>query len=266
VALGLALPPACVAFAADRLLTWISVAAVAVLAECAALALQPTASGPKSLRLAAAAVLGARVLFAPLLLFAQAQNLPHLGDLLERANAVIPKQASISQQVAVFVNAPEEPLVSFVLPQRAATGVPRPRALRRWAAGFSHVAIRRVGPERVEVLQAGGFLRQHTERMLRSPRTRPFAPGDRIALTDMQAEVISVTDDHRPLCVAFSFDPSQHVFYALTKQGYRPFELPALGACVELETPTFLEFVLGEDNVLSRWFSPAATEHLCELR
>lgn len=265
LALCLALPPACVAFAADRLLTWISVAAVALLAECALVALQPTAAA-RPLQLAAAAILGARVLIAPVLLFGQAANLPHLGDLLARANDIIPKDAAVTQQTAVFVNAPEEPLVSFVLPQRAAMGVPRPHALRRWAAGFSHVAITRVAPTRVEVVQDGGFLRQHTERMLRSPRTRPFAAGDRIELPDMQVEIMEVTADDRPWRVAFSFDPSQHVFYALTRDGYQPFQLPAIGACVELETPSFLEFVLGKGSVLAKWFSPTSAAQLCSAR
>lgn len=265
LALCLALPPACVAFAADRLLTWISVAAVGLLAECALLALQPTAAA-RPLQLAAAAILGARVLIAPLLLFGQAANLPHLGDLLARANDIIPKEAAVTQQVAVFVNAPEEPLVSFVLPQRAVMGVQRPRALRRWAAGFSNVAITRVAPARVEVVQEGGFLRQHTERMLRSPRTRPFAAGDHVELPDMRVEIMEVTDDYRPWRVAFSVDPSQHVFYALTRAGYQPFELPAIGACVELRTPSFLEFVLGQGNRLAQWFSPTSAAQLCPAR
>jgi hypothetical protein len=123
-----------------------------------------------------------------------------------------------------------------------------------------------VGPARVEVVQEGGFLRQHTERMLRSPRTRPFAAGDRVELQDMQAEIIEVTEDGRPWRVAFSFDPTRHMFYALTREGYRPFELPPLGACVELQTPSFLEFVLGKGNVLAQWFSPTSGGPLCPAR
>jgi hypothetical protein len=266
LALCLALPPACVAFPADRLLTWISVAALGVLAECAMVALRGGAAQPRALQLTAAAVLGARVLFAPLLLIVQAQNLPHLGDLLRRADDVIPRDVAVSQQFVVFVNAPEEPLISFVLPQRAAAGVPRPKALRRWAAGFSHVAITRVAQERVEVFQDGGFLRQHTERMLRSPRTRPFKVGERSKLSGMQAEILEVTGDKRPLNVAFSFDPEQrYLFYALNAAGYYRFELPALGTCVELATPSFLEFVLGPDNVLAQWLKPRASRALCEV-
>jgi len=265
LALCLALPPACVAFPADRLLTWISVAALGVLAECAMVALRHGGVQPRALQLAAAAVLGARVLFAPLLLIAQAQNLPHLGDLLRRADAVIPKDPRVTEQLAVFVNAPEEPLVSFVLPQRAAAGVPRPKALRRWAAGFSHVAITRAGPTRVEVYQDGGFLQQHTERMLRSPRTRPFKVGERMAVTGMQAEILEVTGDKRPLNVAFMWDPSaNYAFYALNAGGYYRFELPALGTCVELATPGFLEFVIGPDHVLAQWLKPSPTPALCE--
>jgi hypothetical protein len=266
LSLCLALPPACVAFSADRLLTWISVAALGVLAECAMVALRGHSAQPRALQLAAAAVLGARVLFAPLLLFAQAQNLPHLGDLLRRADETIPKDAAVTEQLVVFVNAPEEPLISFVLPQRAAADVPRPKALRRWAAGFSHVAITRVAPERVEVFQDGGFLQQHTERMLRSPRTRPFKVGERYDVPGMRAEILEVTGDKRPLSVAFVLDPQQqYAFYALTAAGYQHFELPALGACVVLETPSFLEFVLGPDNALARWLKPSATPELCQV-
>jgi len=266
LALCLALPPACVAFPADRLLTWISVAALGVLAECAMVALRGGAGQPRALQLAAAAVLGARVLIAPLLLIAQAQNLPHLGDLLRRADEVIAKDAAVTEQVVVFVNAPEEPLVSFVLPQRAAAEVPRPKALRRWAAGFSHVAITRLEPARVSVFQDGGFLQQHTERMLRSPRTRPFRVGERVELTGMPAEVLEVTGDKRPLNVAFDLDPSvAYAFYALNAGGYYRFELPALGTCVELATPSFLEFVLGADNALAGWLKPTPTPALCDV-
>lgn len=265
LALLLALPPACVAYPADRLLTWISVAALGVLAECAMVALRG-AGQPRALQLTAAAVLGARVLVAPLLLVAQAQNLPHLGDLLRRADDVIPRAASVTEHTAVFVNAPEEPLVSFVLPQRANADVPRPRALRRWAAGFTHVAITRAGPARVEVFQDGGFLQQHTERMLRSPRTRPFRVGERLSVPGMQAEILEVTGDKRPLNVAFSFDPSEkYLFYALTAAGYERFELPALGTCVEVETPSFLQFVLGAQHPLARWLKPTPTPELCAV-
>jgi hypothetical protein len=152
------------------------------------------------------------------------------------------------------------------LPQRAAADVPRPKALRRWAAGFSHVAITRVAPERVDVFQDGGFLQQHTERMLRSPRTRPFKVGEHYDVPGMRAEILEVTGDKRPLHVAFSFDPEQrYAFYALTAAGYQAFELPALGACVVLETPSFLEFVLGPDNALARWLKPNATPELCQV-
>jgi hypothetical protein len=101
--------------------------------------------------------------------------------------------------------------------------------------------------------------------MLRSPRTRPFAVGDKIEVTGMQAEIISVTYDNRPRQVAFSFDPEQHLFYALDAAGYRPFELPPLGTCVELATPSFLEFVLGADNALARVLKPKASEALCQV-
>jgi hypothetical protein len=266
LALCLALPPACVAFPADRLLTWISVAALGMLAECAMVGLRGGGGQPRALQLAAAAVLGARVVIAPLLLIAQAQNLPHLGDLLRRADEVIANDAAVSEQVAVFVNAPEEPLVSFVLPQRAAADVPRPKALRRWAAGFSHVAITRLTPTRVAVFQDGGFLQQHTERMLRSPRTRPFRVGERVELPGMAAEVLEVTGDKRPLNVAFVLDPSvAYAFYALNAAGYYRFELPPLGACVELATPSFLEFVLGADNALAGWLKPTPTPALCDV-
>jgi hypothetical protein len=264
LALCLALPPACVAFSADRLLTWISLSAVALLAECALVALRDTtAHEPRGLRLAAAAILGARVLFAPLLLAAQARNISQLGDLLQRADQIIPNDPAVTDRIAVFVNAPEEPLVSFVLPQRALAHAPQPAALRRMAAGFTDVAITRTGPDRVEVLQAGGFLQQHTERLLRSPRTRPFASGDRIAVTGMQVEVLSVTDDGRPLRVAFRFDPERHDLYALTSDGYERFELPALGTCVELHTPSFLTFVLGQDNQLAQLFAAERSAPLC---
>ena len=266
LSLCLALPPACVAFPADRLLTWVSVAALGVLAECAMFALRGSQQPPRALQLAASAVLGARLLIAPPLLLVQAQNLSHLGDLFRRADDVITRHASVAEQVAVFVNAPEDTLVSFVLPQRAALGVPRPRALRRWAAGFSHVAITRVTAERVHVLQDGGFLKQHTERMLRSPRTRPFEVGERIAVAGMRVEVLEVTGDKRPLHVAFELEPSlRYAFYALGAGGYRPFELPAVGTCLELETPSFLEFVLGADSALARWLKPEAKPALCEV-
>jgi hypothetical protein len=265
MALCLTVPPACVAFAADRLLTWLSVAAVALLAECAMVALQtPTTAAPRGLALAASAVLGARVLIAPLILYTQAQNVPRLNAMLAQADSVIPADARVAQHVAVFVNAPEEPLISFVQPQRAALGAPRPRALRRLAAGFSDVAVTRVAHDRVSVLQAGGFLRQHTERLMRSPRSHPFAVGDRVELSDMHAEVEAVLDDGRPLRVAFSIDPALHTFYALRAGGYQPFELPAVGQCVTLETPSFLQFVLGADSAVANYLSARdAPSQLC---
>ena len=101
---------------------------------------------------------------------------------------------------------------------------------------------------------------------MRSPRTRPFKVGERFAIAGMPAEVLEITGDRRPLNVAFELDPAlRYAFYGLNVSGYYRFELPEPGACVELATPSFLEFVLGADNALARWLKPRPTHALCKV-
>jgi hypothetical protein len=67
---------------------------------------------------------------------------------------------------------------------------------------------------------------------VRSPRF-PFQPGDEVILEDLTVTVESVTDDHRPLAVRFTFEQpledTRYLWLQWEKGGFIPYIPPAIG-------------------------------------
>ena len=89
----------------------------------------------------------------------------------------------------------------------------------------------------LEIEAQGGFITNTLDRLYRSV-TDPMTQGQRIELSDMAAEVLTLTRDHSPLKVRFAFSkPLENgtiCFYQWKKTGFIPFKPPVIGHSVLL--------------------------------
>lgn len=255
----LAVLPAASAFPSDRLLGLCGVGVMALSAELLAGYLAGSEARTKRLAVAAFLIVSTRLLVAPAALAAQCANMQRVDRVLEQGNQALPDSAELRAQTIVFVNPPQDALVSFIPPLRAARGLPRPVAQRWLATGLSAVGVHRSSERSVEVVQQGGFLRQHTERMVRDPARRPLLAGDRVELPGMRVQILETTADRRPARVRFEFDgpldsPNLR-WLAFREDRYEPFRPPAIGQCVVLPENDLLALLLGQDSPLVRFFA-----------
>jgi len=215
-------------------------------------------SSTRLLASAAFAILVVRLVFSPATLVAQSLNVDRIHRLLERTNQAVPWGEAVKDDDVVFINPPQDPLVAFVPPLRAALGLPRPASLRWLATGLTALAVRRTGEQTLELTQEGGFLRQHTEKLVRTA-AHPLRVGARVELPEFSAEVLEETPDQRPLRVSFRFNQplvaSRLRWLAYRDGKYEPFLVPSLGQCVELPANDFLGMMLGPENAFARFFA-----------
>lgn len=253
---ALALLPAAAAAPSDRLLGYTAIGVMALLVEAFARLIDSGHSRPRRLELAVGSIVMLRLILSPALLVAQTTNMNRVRYVLDRTNQAVPWNQAVKNEHVVLMNPPQDPLVSFIPALRAASGVPRPASLRWLATGLTALAVRRTGERTLELTQEQGFLKQHTERLVRSAG-HPLRVADKVHLPELSVEILEVTADQRPLRVSVELarplsEPNMR-WLAFRETKYEAFVLPAVGECVVLPANDFLAMVIGSDSVLVRW-------------
>jgi hypothetical protein len=183
-----------------------------------------------------------------------------LGSWLQPATAAVPNDPSVEDQTVVVLNAPSVAGASLYLPcMRAAMGLSVPKRVRALANGLYPIHIRRPDAHTLVVQPEGGFLRppgerlegdtvdhgpmylgytmQIMDRLFRSSTT-PMRMGEKITLSGMEVEVISLTPDERPAAARFRFDrplEDASLLWIRWKDGdYEPYRPPPVGTSVTL--------------------------------
>jgi hypothetical protein len=250
-ALAALMPAAAVSPIMDRLLTWVGVGASVLVAQLIAPLLR---SSPPS---AAAAKGGARAT-AVLLLLVHAANAALLParargnlivrDILDRAGAAVPRDPSVTDKTLIYVNPPFVPYAGYLPIERAAQGIPRPRAQHILAVAITPLHLERLDRFTLRLRPRDGFLIDPLSKLLWSEH-RPFHEGERIVQGDMTVTVTHVSADHRPLEIEARFarpleDPS---YIWVQWQGMRsaPFTPPGIGDRSVLAGADFLQSFLG---------------------
>jgi hypothetical protein len=257
----LALLPAAATFPNGRTLGWVSIGVMGLAAEYVAdYALGPTGSRTQRAfaHVTAAFILLLHGVSGTLALPGGCWALHDVNVMLERANSAVPRDASIRARSVVFVNAPQDPTVTFELPTRAFRGVPRPHAQRVLATGMSDLTITRVDARTLEIEPSDGFVHEQTERVVRG--ARPFRLGERIALPGLEVEITALTRDARPQRARFHFeraleDPS-YLWLAWRNEGFAPFQPPATGT-IRLARADFATMLLGAGHPVTQLLSRA---------
>lgn len=266
--MALSIVPACATFPSDRLLFLAGIGGMGLLAQIlggiADRAQWLPASAWWRRPAAAAAVLLAviHVPLAPLNMMRVLSAISGLGKVIDDSAASFPADPGLTGARVLVVTTPTA-FISGFAPTIALLDH-RPVADRGLVlgSGIEPTRIERSGSNTLVVSPLGGWLKPAGRPIPGIEPSKPaldlryvypmfddlyrgrepMAPGDRIALGDVTAEVVTVTDDDRPESVAFHFstpleDPSLR-WLQWVDGIYAPFEPPRVGESVLLPAVT----------------------------
>jgi hypothetical protein len=237
----------CATFPHDRLLTGISLGAMALVAELLAAFIQSGARG-RLASIVAGTLVFCHVGVAPLLFPFRAQATTSVNRVLGRAHQSVPADAAVTSRSVVLVNPPIDPFVGYFLAYRTAASEPRPKHLRWFATGVTALWINRVDETTLRIRPRAGFLSSFTQMMLRSSN-RPIGLGQRIALSDVTIEVSALTADGRPSEILVRFAvPLEHPslqWLQWGKHDYVPFRVPRVGETTVVPAVDMSEMMFG---------------------
>ncbi|UCE59290.1 MAG: hypothetical protein JSU63_17835 [Phycisphaerales bacterium] len=249
--MALSLLPICATFPADRMLFFVGLGAFALVGQFfeAVFSTTKPATVPggqmskrrmtKALGCALVAVHG---LLAPIVLSVRTAIPIGPHSLLESLRVNAPMDHSVEEQSVVVVAAPMPFYASWLPEQRTLAGLPVPAHTRVLApSNPPPVEVRRLDKYTLAVRPGRGFMAMIGDQLPRAPHL-PMAIGERVELTGMTAEVISLTEDNRPFEVKFTFsvplEDESLRWFTWGKRGFVPFAPPPVGDKIILPVGT----------------------------
>lgn len=244
----LSLLPLGASFPSDRLLLFVGLGAMALLARLFERFVGQVSRGelgPGPAPLLTAGLLVLHLFAAPLLLPIRAGQMELFGVTHDRGVAGIPSDARAKGLTVVVVAAPTVLFANYVQAQRELEGKGRPEHLYVLASASSAVEVERTGAMTLTLRPAAGFLYSQQDQHYRGAAT--MQTGEQVALSTMRAEVVSRSEDGRPASVEFTFAGSPRDFLFLKWEDGRfvPFALPAMGQRVTLPEEDFGKILMG---------------------
>jgi hypothetical protein len=176
---------------------------------------------------------------APLFLPIQSLGVDRMEEvMLERPILDLYQEIDFNGKTLVFINPPLPFAMMHLLFICREHGIATPNTTRVLASGLSSdLIIARVDSHSLEIEAQGGFMTNTFDKLYRG-KFDLMTKGQRIELSDMVAEVLTLTQDQRPLKVRFTFskaleNDSLH-FYQWKEKGYIAFDLPVIGDSVRI--------------------------------
>ncbi|HEX2678122.1 MAG TPA: hypothetical protein VHM19_15815, partial [Polyangiales bacterium] len=203
--------PACAAFLADRLLTWVAIGgSIAIARLFVEYCERPEGLRSEALRALVLpplilVLLVAKIVLDPLGLPSRSRGNLVLRDNIDRAQAGVPSDPSITHKHVVYLNPPGVPLAGYIPIERAAQGIARPAGQVYLATGEADLRLTRVDEETLRVRQRGGFLQSPGSHLFRDPRV-PSQLGQRVQLDGLSIEITGLMPDGRPAEILVRFD------------------------------------------------------------
>jgi hypothetical protein len=243
VGMLLSVLPICAAFPSDRLLSFVSIGAMGLIAEFVAFVFTKVPGRRRRLfwrvpatALAVLLVFIHLVIAPPMLILRVARPMGPKGFV--GSLKYVSFDESIENQDLVVVNPPSTFLAMSCLPAWASEGKPLPAHMRILASSqFGPVEVRRINDKTITVRPRGGYLVNIFDKLFRGDQHR-LSLGERIELTGMTVEVTELTRDGRPAEAAFTFsvglEDASLRWLRYDKGRYVPFSPPAVGKSVEL--------------------------------
>jgi hypothetical protein len=247
----LATVPVCAAFPFDRLLIFVGIGAMALVAGFFGY-LWGSVDKPHSRiwkwgahGLAVVWVV-VHIVIAPLLLPGRALVPTRLDGIMEQVGETLPSNDAIGERTLVIANSPDIAFSFYVVVRKASHQEPIPAFVRILSITDTEVVIEREDELSLSMRWPNGQLARPIDRFLRGKRF-PFAVGDTFQLTGLVARVTEVTDDGRPAAARFEFEvpleDESLVWVSWDGRGYAPLVLPRVGETIVLP-PANLEELL----------------------
>jgi hypothetical protein len=162
----------------------------------------------------------------------------------------------IESKDAIFVNTPNSLLFSFCIPFRILNDLPVPKHIRILSPGREPVQIKRIDEQILSVIPDLGFVPPVSVTSKKNPtllnyinpknadrrferiilrRDTAFHVGQQVNLDGVRIEVVSITEDKRPLEVRYTFECLLEdetlvwYFWDMKHWKFAPFTLPEIG-------------------------------------
>lgn len=259
--MALALLPVCGTFASNRLLIFVGLGGMGLLAQYLAWLRAPEAWRRWRHRVVFTVLILVHVALAPLASVSALEHLASLGRMYGLMADTLPADPALRRQRLVVVNPPSALSAMYAFLIHAIAGRPLPERGLLLTPSVYAVEVQRVDAHTLAVRPQGGLLLppghapaddgaapvldvryafQQLDHVFRDPARR-FVRGETITLTGVRIEITELGAHGRPVEIRFRFDqplesPSLR-WIAWTDAGYAPFEPPAVGQTVTLPAP-----------------------------
>jgi hypothetical protein len=247
----LAMAPVCATFPTNRLLMFVGIGAMGLMAQFLAAWFGKSSQLPSAKPWRGPACVLA-ILFvldhcigAPLRLPATSTQLARVTRFyLEEPLAELTAHGIQEDKIVFFVNPPTAIMMILIPYIKTELADQLPDQTHVLSSGLHlYIDITRVDRQTLDIEPQGGFASADVDRIFRNS-DHPMHPGQQVNLEAVTAEVQSVTGDGRPQRVHFRFprslnDPS-YLFIEHTMTGMVPFDPPEVGQSVRLTWSTRL--------------------------
>jgi hypothetical protein len=262
----LSLLPACVAIPMDRLLMFVGLGAMGLLAQAVAGLRNGTGWAPRRAAwrrpawVMAGLLLTIHVAVSPVLFLMMVRAIRVMGHGSSVLTRTYPRHPQLPRQTLVVVNSTSWGVDVFLTLVRDMEQSSLPQRSLCLTTSYSNASLTRTDDRTLVVRVHGGYLPPQgcwpdrcdpprlsavyatrlLDRMVRSQRN-PLRLGQVIDLTSVTIEISKLMPDGRPAEVTFRFrvpleDPSL-CWLQVTEKGYVPFKLPTIGQTVEVQNP-----------------------------
>ncbi len=243
--------PICATFPGDRLLTFVGIGAMGLVAQLLCAVFGKTQGRPKTFLwripafiLAVIFILVHLIISPPVLMFRAAYPIMP-KKIVDKFMINGPLDDSIENQDLIVVNSPLA-FIAMTSPLIWETNnYPMPRRLRALTSSlFRPVRMHRPDANTLVVQPEYGYYAWVLDALFRDKK-HPFSVGDRVELTGMTVEILQMTGDNRPYKAEFTFtvpleDPTLR--WLQYKNGkFVPFTPPAVGKSIVLQSENFFK-------------------------
>jgi hypothetical protein len=238
----LSLLPISATFPSNRLLAFVGLGAMGLLARFFQLTLttrdRSRHSGPRFRLGVARALVATHLVLAPLLLLLGPVAIRQLGEPMLIAAESLGSDPRLAEQDLIIANAPDYLMFVTNLPTlQALNGRPLPRRLRALSIGPTAVRLTRTGEAALRVDLERGLFGGPLGRLFRDAED-PLRIGSTVHVAGLEIEVLALASDGSPAALEYRFekpldDPSLH--WVRWQDGrYVEFEPPAVGRAQSL--------------------------------
>ncbi len=230
---ALAAIPICATYPFDRLLAFIGIGAMGLVAQF--LSSWKDKSG--SARALFAVWVLIHVVFAPLFLPLRVNDTARMDAAMARASSSLPSDEAITTQYLVVLNAPEVGSSFYAIIRRASLGEPLPGHARFLSLSIDETRVERPDEHTLVISWPKGLYPRPLDRFFWSP-SHPLHVGDTFAMTGFDVEVLQVTEDGRPKAARYRFaaplEDERYRWMSWREGGYVPINPPGVGETMVL--------------------------------